>query len=958
MNCSRRTRWKIPAGFAMLSAGVLMAHASSFVGPPYAFESNAGQTAAAVKFLSRGPGYTLFLTRHEAVLSMQRKGEHTSLRLRPVGANPAARISGIDPLPGRSHYFLGNNSADWRRNIPAYSRVKYRGVYPGIDLIYYVRGERLEYDFVVAPGADPNRIRLRFGGARNIKRSPQGDLVMSAGGGEFRHHRPRVYQEINGSRNAVAASYMLSGNHEVSFRLGPYDRRAPLIIDPVLSYASYLGGSGVDIGRAIAIDKAGNIYVTGTTESPNFPTRDGALRGTPPAALLPEHVFVSKFDPTGTALIYSTYIGGNVSDRGNAIAVDGDGNAYIAGSTLSQNFPTTAGAIQRFYNSGNTSLGSGSTGDGFVAKLDPTGSNLVYSTYFGGEDVDRILAIAVDAAGNAYFTGQTASDDFRTTQGAYRRTPCSARITSRDFLSASGDAFVSKLNTSGTALLYSTFLCGSFSDIGNAIAIDSQGAAYVAGQTFSTDFPTTTGALQTTGGGEFEDAFVAKLNPDGSALAFSTYLGGTHSDVARGIALDAQTNVYVTGTTLSTDFPVKTGALSAINANGGAYESAFVTKLNPTGSVIVYSTYLGASGTDRAAAITVDRAGNAYVTGSTSSSNFPVTAGKCQTAYAGKDDVFVTKINASGTAIVYSAVLGGSGEDRGNGIALDLSGNAWVTGQTVSGDFPTSQDALYGAYAHGYRGASDAFVARIEDRPSLVEPCIPATGVRNAASFLPGPVAPGEIITIFGAGLGPAALAGLTLDSSGAVSRVLAETRVLVDGNPVPILYTRSDQLSAIIPYSVAGNAAANIEVEFRGKKTASFAVNVDAAAPGLFTAANGVGQGAILNQNLSFNSAANPAARGDVVVLYATGEGQTQPTGMEGAVTGSAPPKPLLPVKVRIGGVDAVVQYAGEAPGLVTGVLQVNAVVPAAVRPGSQVPVILMLGNFSSQFGVSMAVK
>lgn len=958
MKDSRRTRWKIPAAFALLSAGAIMAHPPGFVHPPQAFETNAGQTAAAVKFISRGPGYTLFLTPEEAVLSMKRKGGHTPLRLRALGANDAPEIEGIDPLPGRSHYFIGNSAAEWRTNIPAYSRVKYRDVYPGIDLIYYIRANHLEYDFVVAPGADPARIRLRFDGVQNIQRAQDGSLVMRARGGEFRQHSPRLYQEINGSRKTVAASYVLGSNHEVSFRIAPYDRRAPLVIDPVLSYASYLGGSGVDIGRAIAIDKAGNIYLTGSTQSPNFPTRDGALRGTPPPAVLPEHVFVSKFDPTGTVLMYSTYLGGNVSDRGNSIAVDGDGNAYVAGFTLSQNFPTTVGAIQRFYNSGNTSLGSGSSGDGFVAKLDPAGSTLVYSTYFGGDNVDRVLAIAIDAAGNAYFTGQTASGDFRTTQGSYRRTPCSARITSRDFLSASGDAFVTKLNASGTALIYSTFLCGSFSDIGNAIAVDSQGAAYVAGQTFSTDFPTTPGALQTMGGGEFEDAFVAKLNPDGSALAFSAYLGGTHSDVARGIAVDAQTNVYVTGTTLSTDFPVKTGSLSTTNANGGAYESAFVTKLNPAGSAILYSTYLGASGTERASAITVDRAGNAYVTGSTTSSNFPVTAGKCQTGYAGKDDVFVTKINAVGTAIVYSAVLGGSGDDRGNGIALDLSGNAWVTGQTVSGDFPTSQDALYGAYAHGYGGASDAFIARIEDRPSLVEPCLPATAVRNAASFLPGPVAPGEIITIFGAGLGPAVLAGLTLDSAGAVSRLLAETRVLVDGNPVPILYTRSDQLSAIIPYSVAGDTTANIEVEFRGKKTANFTVNVDSAAPALFAAGNGAGQGAILNQNGSYNSAANPAARGEVVVLYGTGEGQTEPPGMEGTVTGISPPKPVLMVKVRIGGRDAIVQYAGEAPGLVAGVLQVNAVVPANVAPGSQVPVMLTVGNFSSQFGVTMAVK
>ncbi len=699
---------------------------ASFARLPLSFEPNRGQTDARVKFLSRGHGYTLFLTGDEAFLALQRTEDKSKiknhkakikneglenrnsktkietrqsqigkpkskiklapavLRMKLVGANPAPQVEGLDELPGKSNYFRGNDPSKWRSNVSQYAKVRYRNVYPGVDVVYYGNQGQVEHDFIVAPGADPSAIRLGFEGAEKLSIDAQGALVLASKEGEVHLQKPVIYQEVEGVRKEIRGGYRLKGSNQVGFELGEYDSAKPLIIDPALVYSTYLGGSNGEIGKGIAVDAAGNAYVTGRTSSTDFPTTPGAFQTTFGGF---DDAFVTKLNPEGSELVYSTYLGGSDEDAALAIAVDSSGNAYVTGETFSTNFPTTPDAFQ-------TTLGGAS--DAFVTKLNLAGSDLVYSTYLGGTRNDSGEAIGVDSTGNAYVAGETISADFPTTPDAFQTT-----FSDTPFF----DAFVTKLNLADSDLVYSTYLGGSLNDVASGIAVDSSGNAYVTGETRSTDFPTTPEALQTTLGGA-SDAFVTKLDPTGSGLLYSTYLGGSAGDRSFAIAVDTTGNTYVTGDTRSTDFPTTTDAFQT--ALGGASD-AFVTKLNPTGSSLVYSTYLGGAFNDSGKAIAVDSASNAYVTGETSSSNFPTTPDAFQTDFGGVADAFVTKLNAAGSDLVYSTYLGGSGSDRGGGIAVDGAGNAYVTGETFSTNFPTTP----GAFQTTFGGFADAFVAKI-----------------------------------------------------------------------------------------------------------------------------------------------------------------------------------------------------------------------------------------------------
>jgi hypothetical protein len=679
---------------------------------PLNFERNEGQTDQRVKFLARGRGYSLFLTPTEAVLALRKPAEQTRvpgaafsqlkeqkladmkseeavLHISLAGANRDPKIDGIDSLPGKVNYFVGHDPAKWRTNVMTYSSVKYRDIYRGVDLIYHGSDQRqLEYDFVLAPGADPRRIELSFAGANRLRLDADGNLVVSIAGGEIVEHRPVVYQDIGGIRRRVAGGYELTNGHTVAFKLAVYDHRQSLTIDPSLAYSTYLGGSGEDRpngSNSIAVDSSGNVYVVGITDSSNFPTTAGALQTTNAGGY---DAFVSKLNSSGSALIYSTYLGGSGDDYGNSIAVDSSNNAYVIGFTNSSNFPTTAGAFQ-------TSNGGGSN-NAFVSKLNSSGSALIYSTYLGGSGDDVGTAIAVDSSGNAYVAGATDSSNFPITAGAFQTT-----------LAGAYNAFVSKLNRGGSALVYSTFLGGNVQDYGEGIAVDSSGNAYVTGYTESSNFPTTAGALQTTYGGGFADVFVTKLNSSGSTLDYSTYLGGSGNDNGNGIAVDSSGNAYVVGITDSSNFPTTAGAFQTTNAGG--YD-AFVSKLNSSGSALIYSTYLGGSGNDNGQGIGLDSSGDAYVSGGTSSTDFPTTAGAFQTTLAGSQNAFVSKLNGSGSALTYSAYLGGSGNDDGLGIAVDSAGNAYVFGLTDSSNFPTTPGAFQTTFGGG---AFDAFVTKI-----------------------------------------------------------------------------------------------------------------------------------------------------------------------------------------------------------------------------------------------------
>jgi len=856
----------------------------SLAGLLLSFEPNLGQTDPRVKFISRGPGYTLFLAKNEAVLAMQESGARSQksgqerrplsvarspslsernskfkiqdstarlapnsntappsvLRLRLLGASVRAKVAGLDELPGKSNYFIGKDPKKWHTHVPTYSRVRYQSVYPGVDLVYYGKGGQLEYDFVVAPRADPSAIRLAIASTRqpgsgqkaegktSLRIAPNGDLIVTQAGCGLRFHKPIVYQEHLGAHSGpsiveskaqllwtaqntqlapisqrawsrpegrgfspaelaapnslfypepraaprprgcagpgteerlegscrggakappfprpggefggttdhgqrgpanpksniqnriyVDARYVLKPDGVVTFEIAPYDTALPLIIDPVLSYSTYLGGSDMDYANAIAVDSSGNAYVTGYTASVDFPVVN-PVQGTPGGGTCSEDgtatpcfdAFVSKLNSTGTALVYSTYLGGSDEDYGASVAVDSSGDTYVAGYTYSTNFPVQ-NALQP-NNAGGV--------DAFVTELSPDGASLIYSTYWGGSLDDVGTGIAVDSNGNAYLSGYTESTDFPVTSGAFQTV----------YGDGAHNGFVVKFNSGGAQVGYSTYLGGSGDDYAYAAAVDSAGDAYVTGATNSTNFPTLNALQPNYAGGQCAvapntfpcfDAFISKLNPAGSALLFSTYLGGTGSDYGYAIALDSSHDAYITGYTTSQNFPITSGAFQSVF--GGSYD-VFVAKLNSSGSALGYSTYLGGSGTQVAYGIAVDSNGAAYVTGYNYGGNFP-TANPVQAQNAAFYDAFVSVLDPTGSFLLFSTYLGGSQDDFGRGIALDPSANVYVAGATFSPDFPITSNAFQPSYGGG---PYDAFVTAYN------APAVPVVAISPAS---------------------------------------------------------------------------------------------------------------------------------------------------------------------------------------------------------------------------------
>lgn len=682
---------------------------------PLSFEANLGQTDKQVNFLARGKGYSVFLTPTEVVLTLrQTQGEPAAtqpsglsqksvVRLQLVGSNPTAQVKSLKQLPGKSNYLIGKDSSKWHTDVAHYAKVQYQAVYPGIDLVYYGNQGQLEYDFVVTPGATPQNIKFRVVGKSRLEIDKQGNLLLHTQKGVIRQHRPIVYQLINGQKKIIAGSYVLLGKHDVGFRLAAYDRTKQLVIDPVLSYSTYLGGSGNEDSTGIALDIQGNVYIVGETNSTDFPTKNAFN-----SSLSPDDTFVMKLNPSASgaaSLIYSTYLGGSSDEDNSNIAVDYQGNAYITGLTFSTNFPTTENAFSRQLSG---------FGDAYVTKLNARGNSLLYSTYLAGSSVnglDNPSGIAVDLQRNIYVTGTTTSSDFPTTKSAFDRT-----------FGAPSDAFLTKINPAafGTAsVVYSTYLGGTIdnsssgsdiNDNANGIAVDFRGNAYVTGTTNSTDFPIKNSFDSSLTGSE--DAFVTKINTLASgpaSVVYSTYFGGSMEDGGNAIAVDLQGNAYLTGQTRSTDFPTKSAFDYTFN---GYYSDAFVTKLNPSRSgnaSLIYSTYLGASSTDVAYGIAVDLQGNAYVVGETQSPDFP-TRNAFDTFGGSNFDykAFVTKVSTYGNSLVYSSYLGGDGTSRGYAIIVDLKGNAYVTGQTFSTNFPTKN-----AFDGTFNGNGDGFVTKI-----------------------------------------------------------------------------------------------------------------------------------------------------------------------------------------------------------------------------------------------------
>ena len=641
---------------------------------PLSFIENRGQSPEDVRFMVRIEGPTVFFTPSEVVFSLSQGNNSSAVHMAFENSNPG-QIIGEEQLPGRANFFIGNDSTQWISDIPTFGSIRYKEIYPGVDLIFKGREGYLKHELDLDPGADLSGIILTYSGQDNLSLAEDGSLLIRTSAGNLTDSVPICYQEINGSREMVEGRYRLVGDNGVGFEIVDYDRRYPLVIDPTLAYSTYLGGSGDDSGLSLALDSSGNAYVTGYTASTNFPTKN-PLQASNAAS---SDVFVAKINSAGSALSYSTYLGGGGYDYAKGIAVDSGGNAYITGYTASTNFPTK-NPLQ---------ASNAGSNDAFIAKINSAGSALSYSTYLGGSGEDNGEGIAVDGSGNAYVTGYTGSASFPT------KNPIQASKTGL------WDAFVSKINSAGSALVYSTYLGGSSSDYGLGIALDGSSNAYITGPTYSTNFPTRN-PLQASNGGEM-DAFVSKINSAGSALTYSTYLGGSFNDFAEGIAVDRNGNSYVTGYTISNDFPTQ----NPIQALKNGPFDAFVTKINSAGSGLAYSTYLGGSGDCFAHGIAVDDMGNAIVTGDTSSADFP-TMNPVQSSNSGSYDVFVTLIDATGSALSFSTYLGGVYHDYAKGIAIDDSNNAYLTGYTESDNFP-SQNPLQAANA-GYK---DAFVAII-----------------------------------------------------------------------------------------------------------------------------------------------------------------------------------------------------------------------------------------------------
>jgi hypothetical protein len=629
-----------------------------------------------------------------------------------VGANPKASMVGLGQLPGKSNYFVGNDPKKWRKNVSTYAKVRYKDVYPGVDLVYHGNQGQLEYDFVVAPGADPKAISLSVAanyapretngdGTPPVQIDRNGDLLIRTQAGEVRFQKPLVYQPTHSARNSqftphhsqlVKGRYVLRDGNQVGFEVRSYDHTKRLVIDPVLSYSTYLGssnlsgGSNLDVGYGVAVDSSGNAYVTGFTNSTDFPTLD-PFQATNGGG---QDAFVTKLNPTGSGLVYSTYLGGSGNDVGTGIVVDSSGNAYVVGSTDSTNFPTL--------NPFQATNGGGQ--DAFVTKLNPTGSGLVYSTYLGGSGDDVGASIVADSLGNAYVAGLTGSTNFPTLN-PFQATNGGGR-----------DAFVTKLNPAGSGLVYSTYLGGSGDDLGTSVTVDSSGNAYVTGFTDSTNFPTLNPFQATLGGGN--DVFVTKLNPTGSALVYSTYLGGSGNDGGAGIAVDSSGNAYVTGSTASIDFPT----FNAFQASLVGNFDAFFAKLDAAGTALVYSTYFGSY--DTGSAIAVDSSGNAYVAGTVEpfpgdihSSN---AVEHCGFGIIPNFDAFVTELKPDGTGSVFSTCLGGDLDTAGFAIALDSAGSVYVTGCTDTSILPTTSGAFQRTGGGGdcvVFGAGDAFVSKI-----------------------------------------------------------------------------------------------------------------------------------------------------------------------------------------------------------------------------------------------------
>lgn len=886
---------------------------------PLHFEPNRGQS----RFAGVTRRYTLELS--DTAIAMNFHGGSVRLNL------PRTKPEGVDELAAKSNYYLGSDS---RTGVPNFARVRYRNVFRGVDLAVYGHDQQVEYDWIVGPGADPRAIRFSFTGASNMRLNREGDLVIETAGGEVRHTRPRIFQ----SGHEIVGRFVVDGR-QVRFKVGAYDKGKALIIDPVLVVNASFGGSGIvytfpgehgvfeDTGLGIATDSSGNIYVTGTTFSTDFPLVN-SLEGAPSQQPCPEckfsSVFVTKLSPDGGTLLYSTYIGApsaagpplqTPSLLPASIAADSSGTVYVTGTTSGANFPgvtTTAG--------GN---------DAFLLRLNPQGG-LMGVRLFGGSANDAGTSLVLGPDGIVYLAGTTQSSDFPVTQNAYAGTSSGP---SRVFLvKVSFNSFFGPAN--GT-VIYSTVVGLGTSA---AVAADAGGNAYIATATTSTAWPTTAGAVRAScAGTSCADIVVAKLDPLGQKLIYATYLGGSQTEKLGGIAVDAAGSAYVAGATDSSDFPTTAGSLepqSTANFAALAY-TGFVVKLSPDATKFVYATYLGGSASDQAMTVAVDAQGDAYVGGATTSPDLPLryaiqstpVNGICN-YYTPSGSVpinqfdcasggFLSVLNPSGTALVWSTYLGSGSV---NALALDPAGNVYATGIHIAVNGPPVFETVG--------------VLKIAPGASTLD--VPASSIVNAASYAPGLPLAGGLASIFVRGLN---LSGTTVASGSPLPSVLAGVSILVGGAPAPVLAVAlvasgMQQINFQVPFEAASNV---VEIRYQGASTFAFP---QTAAPGIFILSDGT---AAIQHSADFSlvTPSNPAHPGEVIIVYATGLGKVSPAVASGvAATGPATVAPLCgdfyPVESApsLGAFGAIL-YTGLTPGFV-GLYQMNIQLPQDLPAGT----------------------
>jgi Beta-propeller repeat len=712
----------ILAGLCCVSVFTASAQTMAALGNlPLYFEANLGHAKSPAQFLARGRDCQFLVSPNESQLILRKadaaSGKISScvVRMQFVNANAQAQVRGDSEQPGKINYLIGNDPAQWRTGVATFAKVRVEQLYPSISLVYYGNQQQLEYDFTVAPHANPQQIAIQFAGVDKISVGPRGELILTVGKDEIRQPKPLLYQTVNGTREEISGGYKIVNARTVAFDIGKYNHALPLVIDPILSYSTYFGGNVDDTAWAISLDTNGFIYVAGGTRSTQFAkwtVPPGAFQTNFQGGAVAGDAFVAKFNNTATNLIYLTYLGGGADDAAYGLAVDGTGDAYIAGATDSANFPVKNPIYPNISGVLNTHVGFYPF-DGFVAELDPNGSNLLYSTYLGGGSADAAFGIALDLSNNAYVVGITYSTNFPTTTNAFQKHIGVANGAYQAYSYA--NAFVAEISASGTNLLYSSYFGGTNFDVGERIAVDNSNFVYVTGFTASTNFPNTNAFQQYLNGST--NAFVAKFGPSCTNLVYSTFLGGTNSDVANSIAIDALGKAYVTGWTTSTNFPNTVDFLPNSLTNNSLYgyavtTNAFLTQItwDGTNASVGYSAVFGGNFTDIGEDVAVDPSGNAFVVGTSSSTNFPTfnTSGLLSATNSGGNDVFVIAFSTDALGLFYSACLGGLSDDFGYGIALDPVDNAYIVGQTASTNFP-----VLNARQTALNGAANAFLAKI-----------------------------------------------------------------------------------------------------------------------------------------------------------------------------------------------------------------------------------------------------